>query len=251
MLQLPCFCRNLNHMDDLAKFYVYFHLTRDTQEIFYIGKGKEHRAFEKSSRNKYWHNIVNKHGHVVEFVKENITEEEALSLEVELIAKYSPKANLTKGGQGTAGFKHDPELVKWRNENNRRINKTYEGWIKKSKAQKEAQNRPEVKKKIQLNRKITLDAIKEGTKLNPWKGQKRPDEFKKRMSDIQKGGKAYWYGKISGAAKKIINLDTGVVFQSLKLAAASVGSSDFRPLSKALKEGRKFKKVRFAWHKEQ
>ena len=51
--------------------------------------------------------IVEKHGLIVEFVKKNLTEDEAFKLEVDLIKKYLLEglklANMTDGGEGTAG----------------------------------------------------------------------------------------------------------------------------------------------------
>jgi len=38
-------------------FYVYEHIRRDSFLPFYVGKGKDNRAYKKIGRNKYW----NKH----------------------------------------------------------------------------------------------------------------------------------------------------------------------------------------------
>ena len=44
-------------------FYTYAHLKADTNQIFYIGKGKGRRLFRKEARNTHWHNTVKKHGY--------------------------------------------------------------------------------------------------------------------------------------------------------------------------------------------
>jgi hypothetical protein len=236
-------------MDMNKIYYVYVHYTCDTKELFYVGKGKEERAYSRRSRNNMWKNISSKHGYSVEFIENNLNEEEALKLEIELISLHKPRANLTNGGQGTSGYKHSPETVKKRNENNKRINSTPEGKLKKSLAQKEAQNRPEVKEKIRLKRVKLMERVRNGEIENPFKGKKwTPDQIE-AISSKQRGKNGYWYGKTTTVALRVINLDTNQVFQSLTEAAASVNGVR-QALAKALRSGRKFKKVNFAWYKE-
>lgn len=100
------------------KFYVYIHLKADDKTPFYIGKGFGDRAFRKISRNKWWTNTVNKHGFDVEFVKQELYENEAFDLETALIKKIGrkdlglgPLVNLTDGGEGSTGmtFHHTDE----------------------------------------------------------------------------------------------------------------------------------------------
>jgi hypothetical protein len=90
----------------VKKFYVYQHRRADTGEVFYIGKGHGKRLYSKN-RNNYWKRIVDKHGLVVEVVKEDLTEDEAFQLEVELIKQYKEQglslSNMTDGGEGTVG----------------------------------------------------------------------------------------------------------------------------------------------------
>ena len=58
---------------------VYKHTRLDTNEIFYIGIGKtEKRAFSTYSRNKHWHNIVNKAGYTVEILFAGLTWDEVV-----------------------------------------------------------------------------------------------------------------------------------------------------------------------------
>lgn len=89
-------------------FYVYEHLKKTNGSVFYVGKGFGSRATRKTNRNKYWHNIVNKHGFDVRFVAKNLTEELSLLVEVERIdqlKKLNIKlCNLTNGGEGLAGY---------------------------------------------------------------------------------------------------------------------------------------------------
>jgi hypothetical protein len=85
-------------------FYVYAYLREDGTP-YYIGKGKEYRAFQT-------------HGHInrptcksrIVFLQENITEDDAFALEVEMITFHGRKdigtgilRNLTNGGEGPSG----------------------------------------------------------------------------------------------------------------------------------------------------
>ena len=230
----------------MNNFYVYIHKTFDLDQIFYVGKGKERRAWERRSRNKYWQNIEQKHGFKVEIVKNNLEESEALRLEVDLIERYRPKANFTKGGQRTSGFKHDPKMGVHRNQLTRDRNKSLNFKEKLSKAQIEAQNRPEVKDKIRISRQTLRARINSGEIPNPWIGRSVSQETKNKISESQKGPKGYWYGKRTSIAKAILNIDTGKRFPSLKEAAISVKGA-WRALSRSLKRGRKFKGFRFKY----
>ena len=40
-------------------YYVYVHRRNDTNEVFYVGKGKNRRAYSKTGRNQHWCNIAN------------------------------------------------------------------------------------------------------------------------------------------------------------------------------------------------
>jgi hypothetical protein len=68
--------------------YVYSHKNPSTNQIFYIGLGEDKRAWSKK-RNKFWRDYVKKHGDpIIEIIKNNLTVDEACSLEKELIKKY-------------------------------------------------------------------------------------------------------------------------------------------------------------------
>lgn len=83
-----------------STYCVYGHYTKDTNELFYIGIGRQERAISKKYRNKYWHNIVNSHGYIVKLLVEGITRDCACSLEIQFINEFNPKCNFTKGGDG-------------------------------------------------------------------------------------------------------------------------------------------------------
>ena len=94
-------------------FYIYQHRKADTNEIFYVGKGKGTRLNQSKGRNQYWHRVVAKHGFIAEYIAKNIDEELALFSERETIDTYRKRGvnlvNLTSGGQGVSGLKHSDE----------------------------------------------------------------------------------------------------------------------------------------------
>jgi hypothetical protein len=91
--------------------YVYKHIRPDTNEVFYIGIGiKKDRMYSNRSRNKFWMNIVNKHGIIREVIEDNLTWSDAVSREQYWIEFYGRKnnktgilCNMTDGGDGSYG----------------------------------------------------------------------------------------------------------------------------------------------------
>lgn len=92
----------------MNNYYVYYHYTLDTNELFYIGKGTGRRAFDKHLRNIYWKRKVDKHGFRVEIVQDNISSDEALIVEIKMIEFYKNQGikltNITDGGEGSRGY---------------------------------------------------------------------------------------------------------------------------------------------------
>jgi hypothetical protein len=85
-------------------YYVYAYLRTDGTP-YYIGKGKDNRAFVKHKTPQDRSRII--------ILQNNLTEEKAHSLETTLIFWYGRKdlgtgilRNLTDGGEGMSGFKH-------------------------------------------------------------------------------------------------------------------------------------------------
>lgn len=69
-------------------FHVYHHVRPDTGQVFYVGKGKGRRAFDRGARrSEFWHRVVEKAGGVlIEIVAKKLTEDEAFLLEKQNIA---------------------------------------------------------------------------------------------------------------------------------------------------------------------
>ena len=106
-----------------SQFYIYRHIRNDTNEVFYVGKGKifsrknpYERAYTNRYRNPHWRNIVSKTEFEVEIMMEFEAETEALAKEIEFIQLYGRRdlgtgtlVNLTDGGEGMSGHKQSPE----------------------------------------------------------------------------------------------------------------------------------------------
>lgn len=99
--------------------YVYRHIRKDKNEVFYIGISVDdtksyRRAFAANfqHRNKYWMNVYNKTDIEAEILFDDISIEEAKRKEVEFIALYRRKVdggtlvNMTLGGDGVTGYKN-------------------------------------------------------------------------------------------------------------------------------------------------
>ena len=94
-------------------FYVYIHSRADTGEPFYVGKGTGRRLRSTSGRSEYWRRIVAKHGLRAEIVAQFEVESDAHAHEIEAIKTLRAfgftLCNLTDGGEGASGYKHDAE----------------------------------------------------------------------------------------------------------------------------------------------
>jgi hypothetical protein len=100
-------------------YYVYQYL-RENGTPYYIGKGKGKRAW-LSHKRENGVNLLPKNQDRIQILKENLTEEEALELEVKLTSYYGRKdkgtgilRNMTDGGEGSTGrvYKHAEETKK-------------------------------------------------------------------------------------------------------------------------------------------
>ena len=131
-------------------FYVYEHICIKTGQCFYVGKGKNNRAYSKH-RSEKWHNFVKKYGeYIVNFLIKNVEEEFAFLIEKEVIDTYKKRGykltNLTDGGEGPSGKEAWNKGIFLSEEHKKNLSKSHVGkqW---SPAQREAQDKVEIKEK--------------------------------------------------------------------------------------------------------
>lgn len=172
----------------MKDFYVYFYINPIDNKPFYVGKGKNDRAFlfEKHNHNKslvsYLKKLTNKgynKSNIVLIYKNNLTEKEALNIEKELIFKFGKKCeggilfNIIDGGSQPPSQK---------NKKYKRSKKTIEN----------------IKKSWTLNRKLKMS--------NRLKGKPKPKE---------------WYDKIIKSRRSKYVLDK-VKFETLVLSGLNL-----------------------------
>lgn len=196
-------------------FYIYRHIRPDTNEVFYIGKGcllsKSHsvRSHEKRGRNKWWKNIVtNNNGiYIVEKIYECETEKEVNEKEIEFIALYGRKdlnkgtlVNLTDGGDGSLNIKMSEETKQ-------KLSIAFSG-----------DKHPNFGKKLSaetcLKKSISMKLSDKNLK-----GKKLPDWWKDKIRKTKIGENNPMFGKPSKKAKKVIDIKTGIEYNSIIDAA--------------------------------
>jgi len=147
--------------------YVYAHRRSTDGTPFYIGKGKDRRAWSTSGRNRHWRHIVAKHGFEVAIVRSGLFEPCALTLERITIAanRHLGLANYVDGGGGTSGWKHSDDAK-------RRIAAHNKG-RKITPAMRAALNSYNSGKKLTDEHKAKLSAAKTGKSRKPHTAETR------------------------------------------------------------------------------
>jgi hypothetical protein len=169
-------------------FYVYFHYTKDTDRLFYIGKGRGKRYIQKTDRNNWWRNVVEKHGFTAVKIREGMDERSAFSYEIECIAQAKSDGhnicNLTSGGEGCTGVHNG---------------KPKSEATKKKMSENNASKQPKVKEQ---RREFLL-------KNNPWNN---PDNRRKQI--------------LSQPSCPVVCIETGISYISLAHAQRETGANN-------------------------
>jgi hypothetical protein len=178
------------------KYYTYVHYTKDTKELFYVGKGSNKRAYKTDNRNRWWHNKVNKHGGFdVEILSYWETEKEALEHE-KFIIDCLERVNILLVNISKAFGKE-------------------QGGMKLSKETRKRMSKARVEKWNSLTKEEKQEFISKISESN--KGRKFSEQHRKNISLSRTGM------KIPTLWKPIKCLTTGVVYPSLTEASKDTG----------------------------
>ena len=154
---------------------------------YYVGQGNYNRPYKSHPYRGHKRNpcIKPKDKNQIVIIKDNLTEQEAKDLEIELIAKHGRidlgegyLINKTDGGEGTNGYIVSEETRKKMSESHKGKIKTEEHRRKLSEAHKGKIITEESKRKMSESSK---------GKNNPNFGKPRTEETKRKMSEAHKG----------------------------------------------------------------
>ena len=178
----------------MHSFYTYAHARKTDGRIFYIGKGQDDRAYSEKNRNRYWHNVVNKHGYDVQILCDWPTEEEAFDHEKMLISCFRDMGyelvNLTDGGEGPSGVQRSEETRARLSEAGKAYFADPGARARNSEAQKKAYARPQARMRLQEGRaKYWADPEARALKSAQTKAQMADPEVR---AQLQEKRAKYW-----------------------------------------------------------
>lgn len=94
----------MNDIKNSRRFYIYEFYKVDDMEVFYVGKGTGSRVYDRIHRNPYFLNVINKYNCSSHKILDNLTNEEAMDLEIKQIAIRRAQGhaycNISDGGEG-------------------------------------------------------------------------------------------------------------------------------------------------------
>ena len=173
------------------KFYVYVHMKKTDDSVFYVGKGSGKRYKNKQGRNEYWNRIVAKYNFVSEIVQDNLTFEEANKAEIDLIKTLRNQGcqlcNLTDGGEGCLGVKKtqkEKDLISQKNTGKKRTEETKAKMLGNKNALG-AKRLPETRAKMSASKKgsnhISGRPVSQETRDKIRESRKKTEEAKQSM----------------------------------------------------------------------
>lgn len=216
----------------MEEYYVYEWFIVDTNEVFYVGKGKNKR-YKQLKKNKYFMDMYNTHKCDVRIVFDKMTEKEAFNKEKELIAYYRKNTeyrltNVTDGGEGTSGWKATDDFKQKQSKLNKEKWQTEEYRAKMTAIRNDENG---VYKSKEFSEKISQ--LVQG-EYNPNYGNSWNEKQKQHLSQLRKDlGLAK--GINNPNAKSIICLETGEVFNLISEAQEKYQVKNISSFSIALK----------------
>lgn len=188
--------------------------------------GKGYKGYFRNAINKYgWENFSH------EIIADNLTFESACALEKKYIEIYNSKApngyNLTKGGEGTVGWKAPEEFRKKQSQINK---KKWEDEDYKARVLKERQESG-IYQSDEFRAKISKLVSGEN---NPNFKHYWTDDQKEKLSIKQRNNPIY-KNENNPNAKRIMCIETGEIFECIKYAKEKYSIKSDGSLTVALK----------------
>lgn len=202
-------------MED-RRFYVYEWYIKDTDEVFYVGKGTSDRYKKIYGRNYFFQCMYKTHNCDVRKIYENLTEEEAFKKEIETIKYYKENTNYrltnqTDGGEGSSGWQPSEEFKQKQSE----IHKLqWEDRDFREKMLSIRQDANGVYKSDEFRNKIS-EMVKGSN--NPNYQNYWSEEQKEHLRQKQKNNPLY-KDETNPNAKRVICVETGEIFDCIKFA---------------------------------
>ena len=238
-------------MEEKKDFYVYEWYNINTNEVFYVGKGRGKRYLERNKRNQSFIDYISNNSVDVRKIYENLTEMEAFALEEKITEQYRKqgqcKCCLAKGGTGGVSSVWTPEFKEYWSKNNPMKQEEQREQMKKNNPMHNKEialkNGEKHKRAVIINGVYypgVIDAAKacnvRDVTVSSWcqrgyntQGQpcRYADQEQKEYVLPPKG--------------KGVLIDGKDYYPTLKAAALALGSKDSSPLCKALKNNKKYK----------
>ncbi len=184
----------------MPKYYIYLHKRIDTNEIFYVGRGKVYsneaslkyknskipyrRAYAKDNRNKKWHEIGDNIKYLVILLFDNLEFKVACQLETSLIQFHGRKdlnlgtlTNMTDGGEEETNRVYKPTKKVRAYDNEGILLKTFNSI-----------------KETALYYKINVNTVVNQCKIRK-KFAKKGIRFRYDTENLDRIDKAYWVNK--------------------------------------------------------
>jgi hypothetical protein len=231
------------------KFYVYEWYNKNTNEVFYVGKGTGKRYLSKK-RNKKFLEYIEKNETDVRIVKNNLLEEDAFKLEYELTEYYKEKGqcscNLAKGGTGGVSSVWTNEFREYWSEYNPMKDPIQRERMSKNNPMKNKEtaekNGKSHRRAVVINNKYYDGVITAAKELNhstdtiiSWcKKGCNPQGEPCRYADEEQ--KIFTLPTKPGARPVIID---GIYYPTIREGAKAIGLNNTTSLSDALRHGRK------------
>jgi hypothetical protein len=220
-------------MDNEKVYYVYIWYIIETNEVFYVGKGKNGRYKQIYNRNKFFKDMYASHNCDVRKVYENLTESEAFQKEQETIKWYRENTNFrltnqTDGGEGSTGWVPPKEFRE-----------------KQSKIQKKQWQDNEFKEKMMAIRtdengpyksqefREKISQLVQGEN-NPNYNNHWTKEMKQHLSEVRKAN-GLSANENNPRATRVICIETGEIFSCIKFAMQKYNIKNEGSMTAALK----------------